>query len=69
MKSIYCNGMQVKGEYLEDCKINSMLSKEDIHSLIDDRPFFSIGNAGLNEDMKEVLQELYPHPSAYELSK
>lgn len=67
MKSIYCNEAKVQGQYLPDLKINQPLSEPEICSLIEGRPFFSIGNAGLNDVMKYVLQELYPTPSKYEI--
>jgi len=69
VKSIYCNEMNVDGQYLEDCKINEPMDKAAIESVISGRPVFSVGNAGLNEDMKGVLQELYPQLCKYEISK
>lgn len=67
MKSIYCNQAGVAGAPLPDLKINMRLTGDEIFEAIMHRPFFSIGNAGLNDCMKGVLQILYPKPSAYEL--
>lgn len=69
MKSIYCNRMKVQGEYLQDCKINVKLTEESIEDIIRSLPFFSVGNAGLNDAMKNTLQRLYPHPCEYEKTK
>lgn len=67
MKTIYCHTYNVQGRFLKDCKINKGLTWEEIMHTINGRPFFSIGNAGLNDDMKAVLNDLYPNPSNYEI--
>jgi hypothetical protein len=65
IKSLYCKGME--GEYMEDLKINAPLSVKAIRNKIQNRVFFSTGHYGLTPQMIEVLEELYPNPSKYEL--
>jgi hypothetical protein len=67
MKSLYCNGLSVTGTAMADMKINSRMNAADIWNVIDGRPWFSVGNAGLNDHVKEVLQSLYPKPSCFEI--
>ena len=67
MKSLYCNEMKIIGQYLPDCKINQRLEEAEIYDMIKDRPFFSVGNAGLTDVMKYVLNELYPVSSRWEI--
>lgn len=69
IKSSYCNYHQIEGVYLKDLKINSRLRLERIREEIAGRPVFSIGDHGLDGHMKQVLGELYPEPSKYEIIK
>ena len=64
MKTLYCEG----GEYMEDCKINIPYTKERIYEKLKDRLFFSTGPQGLQPEMMEVFEELYPIKSKYETS-
>lgn len=52
---------------MPDLKINQLLSKEAIKELIKDRLFFSTSTNGMKKPMIELLNELYPKPSKYEL--
>jgi hypothetical protein len=52
--------------YLKDCKIDYGLMWDDIVKRVTYRPCFSIGDMGLNEQMKTFLETLYPKPSRYE---
>jgi len=52
----------------EDLKFSEPAMKESIYRLLEGRPWFSIGDRCLKSGgMKEVLQELYPDKSKYEL--
>ena len=52
---------------MKDLKINQLLSKEAIKELIKDRLFFSTSTNGMKKPMIELLNELYPKPSKWEL--
>lgn len=67
IKSLYANMNRIPGEFLNDCKIDSPRSEEQILHLINGRPCFSLGDNGLNDDMRKVLNDLYPIRSDYEL--
>jgi hypothetical protein len=67
IKSLYCHYAGIEGEYYPDCKLGSLDSKEAIHGAIDGRPYFSIGNKAIGEALREVMEELYPVPSAFEI--
>lgn len=66
IKSLYSGLNGIKGQQYSDCKIQKKMSKEEILTTIKDRQYFSIGDGGFNEEMKEVLLELYPQKSKYE---
>ena len=67
IKSVYANSLKIDGELIVDCKIDQSQTRENIIKRITGRPFFSIGDNAINDDMKMVLQDLYPDPSRYEL--
>lgn len=66
IKSLYCGLNGIKGEQYPDCKIQKKMTKQEIDSTINGRLYFSIGDAGLNDEMKATLLELYPNSSKYE---
>lgn len=66
IKSMYANTNGIVGERVVDCKVNTQISSDEIRAIIKNRKFFSMGNGGIGNAMKEVLQELYPVPSKYE---
>lgn len=66
LKTVYCTGAGIRGEYMEDMKINAPLSAARIREKIAGRVFFSSGPHALVGDMVEVLGELYPTPSKWE---
>lgn len=71
IQSLYGNGLAQKmGAQVfhhEDCKIRTPMTPAEIRGTIVDWKFFSIGDEALNDNMKQVLQELYPNKSDYEL--
>lgn len=64
VKSLYCNGFE--GYQMTDLKINTPAYQPFLIKKIHDRLFFSTGPLGLQPEMIELLNELYPVPSKYE---
>lgn len=67
IKSYYCNCVGVEGVYMKDFKINQLASKEFIHDLTKDRVFNTTSTNGMKKPMIELLNELYPEPSKFEI--
>lgn len=71
IKTVYCNNMIDTTNWVpcEDLKfIERITQKESIYHALEGRQWFSIGDRALKDGkMQEVLQELYPEPSKYEL--
>lgn len=63
IKSLYAHTMG--GEYMEDCKINSPLTRNQFYDKIAGRLFFSTGPYFLQGD--NFLEELYSEKSKFEL--
>lgn len=63
LKTLYC---REGGEFMEDCKINIPYTKARIYEKLKDRLFFSTGPQGLQPEMMEIFNELYPNKSNYE---
>jgi hypothetical protein len=66
IKSLYCVLNGIAGEKYPDLKIKSWLTATHISLLLNGRPYFSIDDRGLNDDMKQVLELLYPNKSQFE---
>jgi hypothetical protein len=66
IKSIYCGYNGITGEQYPDLKIKLALPYKSIGTMIKDRPYFSIDDRALNEDMKLMLNSLFPIKSQYE---
>jgi hypothetical protein len=66
VKSTYCNTLRIAGELMKDCKIDQPLTHHQITERIDGRHVFSIGDNGLNNEMRAFLHNLYPKKSKYE---
>jgi hypothetical protein len=69
IKSIYSIINGVDFEYYPDLKINQPLPPAKIKELISGRPWFSVGNKAfdIGGGMGQVLQELYPNKSKFEI--
>lgn len=67
IKSYYFNKTREFQQPMKDFKINSILSKEAIKELIKDKLFLSTSTNGMKKPMIEVLNELYPKKSKWEL--
>lgn len=65
-KSVYCNTLKIPGEFLKDIKIFTPKTKTAIIRKIEKSPMFSTDDDGMNERMKELLQELFPVASRWE---
>jgi hypothetical protein len=63
VKSMYCHRKGVTGTPLKDCKLNEPY--ENVREAIQGKLFFSIG-PGVDPNIIEVLEELYPEKSIYE---
>jgi len=59
VKSLYANTVGLKGSFVKDVKINKAYTEGEIQAKIEGQMYFSVGDAGLNEAMKNVLNELY----------
>lgn len=66
VKSIYCNTLDIGGDFMKDCKIGIRRGKKSIEQLVKDRWVFSTGEHAINKDMHQFLEERYPEPSKYE---
>lgn len=66
IKSIYCGMNDITGAQYPDLKIKIALPFKSIGAMIKDRPYFSIDDRALNDDMKLILNSLYPTKSQYE---
>lgn len=67
VKSLYANTMGVEPTVIGDIKLNQRYPLRDVVTRIKGRPWFSLGNGALSNAFKKLLQELYPHPSRFEI--
>jgi hypothetical protein len=67
IKSIYCSYNGITGDRYPDLKIKSWLSATHISLLLNGRPYFSIDDRGMNDEMKTILELLYPNKSQFEI--
>lgn len=68
LKTLYCVMNGIDGEITEDIKIRYPFTRGEIWAQIIDRKWFSIGDRCFKEGgMMDVLNELYPNKSKYEL--
>lgn len=67
IKSSYCNYLRIEGVETTDLKINSHLQPKTIKESIKGRVCFSVGDWGFDLNMIDVLNELFPNKSKYEL--
>lgn len=67
VKSLYANSLRIEGVREPDCKINHITTKEKILEIIGDRKVWSIGNKAVCDDLLNVLKELYPNKSRWEI--
>lgn len=67
MKSLYCNTLGITGEYMEDLKLSYKRFEPQIKRMIHGKNWFSIGDKAINKSLSNVLHELFPNPSKYEI--
>lgn len=60
IRSVYANFCQVEGTVLSDLKIDSPQPRAEIERKVKGRLFFSIGDGGLNKDMRAWLEARFP---------
>lgn len=66
-KSLYCNSIGIEGDQTVDCKIFTPKTLTAIKRKLEGQQYFSINEYSLNDEMKIVLQDLYPFKSKWEL--
>lgn len=66
MKSLYFNSIGEKGDPINDMKVNIPLSEMQIKKELNGKLFFSVGDFGLNPEMKSFLAQTFADPSPYE---
>ena len=70
VKSLYCKfdtTSESEGEEMKDCKLHEKETKECRLNKIKDALFFSTSPQSIDPAMIEILEELYPEKSKYEL--
>lgn len=68
VKSLYGNLQEIKNVYaIEDCKIKDIQSTNYVRAFINNKWMFSTGDKCLTEPVKQLIQEMYPDKSKYEL--
>lgn len=69
IKTTYCYRTGIVGEpqFEKDMKINDQhMAKHPIIKLLEGRTFFTLGDHGLSESMKDVLNRYFPNKSKFE---
>lgn len=66
LQSLYCNSLKIEGQCGVDCKVRTPYCIDDLREITAFKDLFSVGDDGLNDSMKNYLQELYPEPSRWE---
>ena len=66
VKSLYCNTLGIKGEYMVDLKINERLKCAELEKAVAGRPFFSTGESANGAELGTFLQYLYRNKSKFE---
>ena len=68
IKSLYCNTLGFRGIPIEEVVIDRPVRKKELlNSYLNDRPFFSTHDGGINEFLVEKWEELYPKKSKFEI--
>lgn len=66
-KSLYAKTERIGGYPCIDLKFREPLKKIDILAAIQNKAWFSLDERAMNADMMEILSELYPVKSSYEV--
>ena len=66
-KSLYANAAGITGTPATDIKIYTPKTRTALQRKLKDAPFYSTNEHAINEFMKDMLQELYPEKSKWEI--
>lgn len=66
VKSMYANSLKLQGTAEPDYKLNYPSTKQQIYNFISPSKIWSIGNKAINDELNQVLQELFITPSKWE---
>lgn len=66
VKSLYANTMRVTPTRYHDMKVDKHHTLPELVAKLKGRPWFSLGNGGLNGYFRKLLPALYPEPSKFE---
>lgn len=75
LKTLYCTNSFIHPQYIDgiqteqmsDCKVATPLRYNEIKKKIEGSMFFSTSPQGLNTEMIEIFEELYPEKSKFEV--
>lgn len=67
VKSLYANTLKLPAVVTSDLKIVQRYHMHELVERLRGRPWFSVGNAGLNNTFKSLFSALYPSPSRFEI--
>jgi len=67
IKSLYGNMFDCIGTKVADCKIDHFYEIDFILDKIKGQNVFSVGDRGLSENMKSILETMFPEKSKYEI--
>jgi len=67
VRAVYCNWHGVTPEFMADCKLKTVKSKEEASLAIEGRHVFSIHDDSLPNGVANMIREMYPRPSRWEL--
>jgi hypothetical protein len=67
VKSLYGNTLAIQPVQLRDVKIRHNWPLSGVVEQLRGRPWWSVGDGGLTEQLRELLKELYPEKSRFEL--
>ena len=66
MKTLYCHANGIEGQQAEDLKINQPHTAKELHSKVEGRTWFSVGDIFFSGQGIKFLNQLYPNKSKYE---
>jgi hypothetical protein len=66
-RSLYGNVLNVKAELTTDLKMKAVTNMENFRAQVKNRDLFSVGDAILSPEFTNVMNELYPEKSRWEI--
>ena len=67
VRAVYCNWYGFEAEFMRDCKLKTVKTREEASLAIADRHVFSIHDDSLPNGVAGMLREMYPRPSRWEV--